>query len=104
MLFSHSFLPLSLSLGSQELLTFFQHLLLTFAVVAVAVAVAEDEPVLEAVKAAKEQGIADAILVGNEAKIREIAATMNMEQFICVASMSHALSCDRGHSITASSG
>ena len=40
---------------------------------------AEDEPVLEAVKAAKEQGIADAILVGNEAKIREIAATMNMD-------------------------
>ena len=30
----------------------------------VAVAVAEDEPVLEAVKAAKEKGIADAILVG----------------------------------------
>ena len=40
----------------------------------VAVAVAEDEPVLEAVKAAKEKGIADAILVGDEAKIKEIAA------------------------------
>lgn len=45
----------------------------------VAVAVAEDEPVLEAVKAAKEQDIADAILVGNEAKIKEIAAKLNMD-------------------------
>ena len=45
----------------------------------VAVAVAEDEPVLEAVQAAKEKGIADAILVGDEAKIREIAAGMNMD-------------------------
>lgn len=45
----------------------------------VAVAVAEDEPVLEAVKAAKEQGIADAILVGDEAKIREIAGKLNMD-------------------------
>ncbi len=44
----------------------------------VAVACAQDEPVLEAVKAAKEQGIADAILVGDEAKIREIAAGLNM--------------------------
>ena len=32
----------------------------------VAVAVAEDEPVLEAVQAAKEKGIADAILVGDQ--------------------------------------
>lgn len=45
----------------------------------VAVAVAEDEPVLEAVQAAKEKGIADAILVGEEAKIREIAANMNID-------------------------
>ena len=45
----------------------------------VAVAVAEDEPVLEAVQAAKEKGIADAILVGDEAKIREIAGGMNMD-------------------------
>lgn len=45
----------------------------------VAVAVAEDAPVLEAVKAAKEQGIADAILVGNEAKIREVAASVGMD-------------------------
>ena len=45
----------------------------------VAVAVAEDEPVLEAVKAAKEKGIADAILVGDETKIKEIAASMNMD-------------------------
>ena len=45
----------------------------------VAVAVAEDEPVLEAVKEAKEQGIADAILVGDESKIKEIAAKLNMD-------------------------
>ena len=45
----------------------------------VAVAVAEDAPVLEAVQAAKEKGIADAILVGDEAKIKEIAASMNMD-------------------------
>ena len=45
----------------------------------VAVAVAEDEPVLEAVQAAREKGIADAILVGDESKIREIAAGMNMD-------------------------
>ena len=45
----------------------------------VAVAVAQDEPVLEAVKAAKEKGIADAILVGDEAKIKEIAEKINMD-------------------------
>lgn len=44
-----------------------------------AVAVAQDDAVLEAVQAAKEQGIADAILVGDEGKIREIAATLNMD-------------------------
>lgn len=42
------------------------------------VAVAQDLAVLEAVKAAKERGIADAILVGDEAKIREIGASLNM--------------------------
>lgn len=45
----------------------------------VAVSVAQDEAVLEAVKAAKERGIADAILVGDEGKIREIAASLNMD-------------------------
>jgi phosphate butyryltransferase len=45
----------------------------------VSVACAQDQPVLEAVKAAKEKGIADAILVGDEAKIREIAASINMD-------------------------
>ena len=45
----------------------------------VAVSVAQDEAVLEAVRAAKERGIADAILVGDEAKIREIAASINMD-------------------------
>lgn len=44
----------------------------------IAVAAAQDEAVLEAVRAAKERGIADAILVGDEAKIREIAASINM--------------------------
>ena len=45
----------------------------------VAVAVAQDEPVLEAVKMAKERNIADAILVGDKAKIEEIAKGMNMD-------------------------
>ena len=45
----------------------------------VAVAAAQDDAVLEAVRAAKEQGIADAILVGDEAKIRELAANLNMD-------------------------
>lgn len=45
----------------------------------VSVAVAEDSAVLEAVHAAKEQGIADAILVGDEAKIRAISAELNID-------------------------
>ena len=44
----------------------------------VAVACAQDDAVLEAVKAAKEIGIADAILVGNEAEIKTIARTLKM--------------------------
>ncbi len=42
------------------------------------VAVAQDKAVLEAVKAAKERDIADAILVGDEAKINAIAAELDM--------------------------
>lgn len=42
------------------------------------VAVAQDKAVLEAVKAAKERGIAEAILVGDEAKINEIATELGM--------------------------
>ena len=45
----------------------------------VAVAVAQDSAVLEAVKAAKERKIADAILVGDEAKIKEIAAELHID-------------------------
>ena len=47
------------------------------------VAVAQDKAVLEAVKAAKERRIADAILVGDEAKIREIGTSlgMNMDEY-----------------------
>lgn len=45
----------------------------------VAVAVAQDEPVLEAVKSAKEQGIADAILVGDKEKIKELATKIGMD-------------------------
>ncbi|MGL5380781.1 phosphate butyryltransferase [Clostridium sp.] len=45
----------------------------------VAVAVAQDEPVLEAVKAAKEKDIAEAILVGDEDQIREIANKIDMD-------------------------
>ncbi|MBQ3932198.1 MAG: phosphate butyryltransferase [Lachnospiraceae bacterium] len=44
----------------------------------VSVAVAQDEAVLEAVKAAKERNIANAILVGDEDEIRKIASTLNM--------------------------
>ena len=46
------------------------------------VAVAQDKAVLEAVKAAKERGIADAILVGDEAKIGEIAAELGMDMTV----------------------
>ena len=45
----------------------------------VAVAVAQDEPVLEAVKIAKERNIADAILIGDKAKIEDIAEGINMD-------------------------
>lgn len=45
----------------------------------VSVSNAQDEPVLEAVKAAKEQNIATAVLVGDEDKIREIAASIHMD-------------------------
>ncbi len=45
----------------------------------VAVAAAQDSAVLEAVREAKARGIADAVLVGDEPKIREIAAEMNMD-------------------------
>lgn len=44
----------------------------------VAVACAQDDAVLEAVKAAKERGIADAILVGDEEAIRTIARVLKM--------------------------
>ena len=45
----------------------------------VAVAVAQDDAVLEAVKAAKERKIADAILVGDTDKIKEVASSINMD-------------------------
>lgn len=45
----------------------------------VAVAVAQDEPVLEAIKLAKEKGIADAILVGDKVKIKKIAEKIGMD-------------------------
>lgn len=44
----------------------------------VAVACAQDDAVLEAVKAAKDRNIAEAILVGDEAKIRTIASVLKM--------------------------
>ena len=43
------------------------------------VAVAQDEPVLEAVKAAKDRGIAEAILVGDIDKTIEIAEKLNID-------------------------
>ena len=45
----------------------------------VAVAVAQDEPVLEAVKEANDRGIADAILVGNKEEITLIAKNIGMD-------------------------
>ena len=45
----------------------------------VAVAVAQDAPVLEAIRAAKERNIANAILVGDKAKIEEVAASIDMD-------------------------
>lgn len=44
-----------------------------------AVAVAQDDAVLEAVQAAKERNIADAILVGDEDKIKEVASSINID-------------------------
>ena len=44
----------------------------------VAVAVAQDDAVLEACKAAKERGIANSILVGDADKIKEIASSLSM--------------------------
>lgn len=43
------------------------------------VACAQDEPVLEAVKEAHQRGIIDAVLVGDEAEIREIGAKIGMK-------------------------
>ena len=45
----------------------------------VSVAVAQDSAVLEAVKAAKERNIANAILVGDAAKIQEVADSIGMD-------------------------
>jgi len=45
----------------------------------VAVAVAQDEPVLEAIKVAHENGIANAILVGNEERIKNIAKKIDLK-------------------------
>ena len=45
----------------------------------ISVAAAEDSNVLEALKIAKDDGIADSILVGDEKKIREIAKSINMD-------------------------
>lgn len=45
----------------------------------VAVAVAQDKPVLEAIRDAKEQGIANAILVGEKSQIQAIAEEIGMD-------------------------
>ncbi|MCX7950619.1 MAG: phosphate butyryltransferase [Clostridiales bacterium] len=45
----------------------------------IAVAVAQDEPVLEAVRDAKKLGLADAVLVGDKQKIEEIANTLGID-------------------------
>lgn len=45
----------------------------------VAVAVAQDEPVLEAIREAKQRKIADAVLVGDQDKIAKVAASIGMD-------------------------
>ena len=45
----------------------------------ISVAAAEDSNVIEAINIAKEKGIADAILVGNEKKIRQIASERKID-------------------------
>ena len=45
----------------------------------VAVAVAQDEPVLEAIKKASELNVAKAILVGDKEKIQEIAKKIDLD-------------------------
>ena len=45
----------------------------------ISVAAAEDSNVLEAVAIAKEKGIADAVLVGNEEKMKKIAKELNID-------------------------
>ena len=45
----------------------------------VAVAVAQDSAVLEAVAAAKQRNIAEAILVGDADKIKQVAAEANVD-------------------------
>lgn len=45
----------------------------------VAVAVAQDEPVLEAIRDAKANGMADAVLVGDKVAIEEVAAKIGMD-------------------------
>ena len=50
-----------------------------FSMKTVAVAVAQDAPVLEAIQAAKDRKIANAILVGDEDKIKEVARSIGMD-------------------------
>ena len=61
------------------------------------VAAAEDENVLEAVKKAREDGIANAVLVGDAEKIAEIAKSLNMNldeyEVIDVKDMQEAATC-----------
>ena len=58
-----------------------------------AVAAAEDDAVLEAVDAAHKQGIADAILVGDEAAIRKIAAELNIDLSLTMRSSTSLTRC-----------
>ena len=69
----------------------------------VAVAVAEDAHVLEAVGIAWEQGIANFILVGNEEKIRSIAAILhlNLSPFDVIHEHDPILACQRAVSLVA---
>lgn len=70
----------------------------------VAVAVAQDEPVLEAIRDAKKMGIAEAILVGDKEKIEECAKTVgiNMDDFEIIDEPNNALAAKKAVELVSS--
>lgn len=70
----------------------------------VAVAVAQDEPVLEAIRDAKKMGIAEAILVGDKEKIEECAKIVgiNMDDFEIINEPNNALAAKKAVELVSS--